>query len=51
LILCKSKKDEQVEMAFSNTARKIGIATYQTILPNKKLLIERLHQIKLPKDN
>ncbi|OGC18586.1 hypothetical protein A3J90_05640 [candidate division WOR-1 bacterium RIFOXYC2_FULL_37_10] len=45
LILCKSKNDETVKLAISQAARKMGIATYQTMLPDTKLIEEKLHNI------
>jgi predicted nuclease of restriction endonuclease-like (RecB) superfamily len=45
LILCKSKNDETVKLAISQAVRKIGVATYQTMLPDTKLLEQRLRQI------
>jgi predicted nuclease of restriction endonuclease-like (RecB) superfamily len=48
LILCKSKNDETVRIAISQAVKKIGVAIYQTKLPARKLLAEKLHQIQLP---
>ena len=50
LILCKSKNNETVRLAISQAVRKIGVASYQTKLPDTKLLTEKLHQIKFPKE-
>jgi predicted nuclease of restriction endonuclease-like (RecB) superfamily len=50
LILCKSKNDETVRIAVSQAVRKLGIATYQTKLPDAKLLAQKLHQIQLPEE-
>jgi len=49
LILCKSKNDETVRIAISQAARKIGVATYQSKLPDTKLLAQKLHQLPIPK--
>lgn len=49
LILCKSKNSEQVRIALTSAAKKIGVATYQTKLPDRKLLLQKLHKLSLPK--
>ena len=51
LILCKSKNDETVKLAISQAARKMGIATYQTMLPETKLIEQKLHNIKFQIDD
>lgn len=48
LILCKSKDSEQVRIALTSAGRKIGVATYETKLPDKRLLLQRLHQLPYP---
>jgi len=49
LILCKSKDSEQVRIALTSAAKKIGVATYQTRLPGRKMLLQRLHKLTFPK--
>jgi len=44
LILCKSKNNEQVRLALSAAASKIGVATYKTALPSEEHLREYLRQ-------
>ncbi len=48
LILCKSKNNETVRIAFSQAVRKIGIAAYQTKILDTKLLTKKLHHLELP---
>lgn len=49
IVLCKSKNSEQVRIALTSAAKKIGVATYQTQLPNRKLLLQKLHKLAMPK--
>ena len=44
LILCKGKNDEVVEYALSRSLSPLAIADYQTKLPDKKLLQQKLHE-------
>ncbi len=48
LILCRSKKDSVVRLTLSKTHKPIKISVYQTKLPDKKLIQQRLERIKLP---
>jgi len=48
LILCRSKKDSVVRLTLGKTEKPIRIAVYQTKLPDKKLIQERLEKIRLP---
>jgi len=45
LILCKSANSVQIRLALTAAARKIGIATYQTVLPEERLILERLRRL------
>jgi predicted nuclease of restriction endonuclease-like (RecB) superfamily len=47
VLLCASKDDEVVEYSLSRTLSPALIAEYQTQLPNKKLLREKLHELYL----
>lgn len=47
VLLCASKNDEVVEYALSRTLSPALIAEYQTQLPDKKLLREKLHELYL----
>ena len=48
LILCRSKKDSVVRLTLSKTHKSVKISVYQTKLPAKKLIQQRLEKIKLP---
>lgn len=48
LILCRSKKESIVRLTLSKTHKPIKISVYQTKLPDKKLIQQRLERIKLP---
>lgn len=48
LILCRSKKESVVRLTLSKTHKPVKISVYQTKLPDKKLLQQRLDKIKLP---
>lgn len=48
LILCRSKKDSVVRLTLSKTNKPVKISVYQTKLPDKKLIQQRLERIKLP---
>jgi len=45
LILCKSANGVQMRLALTAAARKIGVATYQTALPEERLILQRLRQL------
>ena len=45
LILCKSANGVQMRLALTAAARKIGVATYQTALPEERLILQRLKQL------
>jgi len=49
LILCRSKKESIVRLTLSKTHKPIKISVYQTKLPDKRLIQQRLERIKLPK--
>lgn len=48
LILCRSKKESIVRLTLSNAHKPMKISVYQTKLPDKKLIQQRLERIKLP---
>lgn len=48
IILCRSKKDSVVRLTLSKTHKPVKISIYQTKLPDKKLIQQRLERIKLP---
>jgi len=51
LVLCKSADRVQVRLALSAAAEKVGVATYQTALPDEALIRQRLEQLPaLPED-
>ncbi len=45
LVLCKSADRVQVRLALTAAANRIGVATYQTALPDPKLIRQRLKQL------
>jgi predicted nuclease of restriction endonuclease-like (RecB) superfamily len=45
LILCKSANGVQMRLALTAAARKIGVATYQTALPEERLILQRLERL------
>jgi predicted nuclease of restriction endonuclease-like (RecB) superfamily len=50
LVLCRSADAVQVRLALTDAAQKIGVATYQTALPDEKRLQQRLMQLPMPAD-
>jgi hypothetical protein len=50
LILCKSKDQEQVRLALTAAASKIGVATYKTSLPDEEKLKEHLRRLPLQEE-
>jgi len=48
LILCRSRKDSVVRLTLGKTQKPVKISVYQTKLPDKKLIQQRLERIKLP---
>ena len=44
MLLCKSKDKEVVEYALSRSLSPAVVAQYQTQLPDKKLLQQKLHE-------
>jgi len=50
LVLCKTADHAQVRLALTAAARKIGIATYQTVLPDEHLLEQRLARLPMPQE-
>jgi len=49
LVLCKTADRAQVRLALTAAARKIGVATYQTALPDPKLIRARLEHFAWPR--
>lgn len=47
VLLCASKNDEVVEYALNRSLSSAMIAEYQTRLPDKKLLLAKLHEFYL----
>lgn len=47
VLLCATKDDEVVEYALSRTLSPALVAEYQTQLPDKSLLREKLHEFYL----
>ena len=45
ILLCKEKNNEIVEYALSGNLSPAIIAEYQTLLPDKKLLQQKLHEL------
>lgn len=45
LVLCRSSKSVQVRLALTDAAEKIGVATYQTALPDQSLIRQRIEQL------
>jgi predicted nuclease of restriction endonuclease-like (RecB) superfamily len=48
LILCRSKKESVVRLTLSKIHKSVKISVYQTKLPDKNLIQQRLERIKLP---
>ncbi len=48
LILCKSARGVHMRLALTLAARRIGVATYQTALPDKDLILKRLDAVSAP---
>jgi predicted nuclease of restriction endonuclease-like (RecB) superfamily len=46
LILCKSAKGVHVRLALTLAARRVGVATYQTALPDEELIRRRLEGVR-----
>jgi len=51
LILCKSKKSEEVRFALAKTMSPVNVAIYKTKLPSKELILKRLEQFRINKGN
>jgi predicted nuclease of restriction endonuclease-like (RecB) superfamily len=52
LVLCRDADAAQVRLALTDAAKQIGIATYQTALPDERLIRQRIEQLpQLPEDN
>jgi predicted nuclease of restriction endonuclease-like (RecB) superfamily len=52
LVLCRGADAVQVRLALTDAAKRIGIATYQTALPDERLIRQRVEQLpQLPEDN
>ena len=49
LVLCKSKNHEEVRFALAKTLSPVKVAVYKTKLPDKKLILKRLEQLKIKK--
>jgi predicted nuclease of restriction endonuclease-like (RecB) superfamily len=50
-VLCKTADTAQVRLALTAAARKIGVATYQTALPDEKLIRARLEHFAWPRED
>ena len=50
LVLCRTADATQVRLALTAAAERIGIATYQTALPDERLIQRRLEQLPQPSD-
>ena len=50
ILLCRYKDDEVVEYALSSSMSPALVAAYQTQLPDKKLLQQKLHELFLERD-
>lgn len=50
LILCRSKKESIVRLTLSKSEKPVKISVFQTMLPDKKLIQQRLEKIKLPEN-
>ncbi len=48
MILCRSKKDNVVRLTLGNNSKGMKVSAYQTKLPDKKLIEQRLEKMKLP---
>jgi predicted nuclease of restriction endonuclease-like (RecB) superfamily len=44
LVLCKSAGGMQMRLALTLAARRVGVATYQTALPNEQLIMQRVER-------
>lgn len=52
LVLCRSANAVQVRLALTDAAEKIGVATYQTALPDERLIRQRIEQLPdLPEED
>ncbi len=51
LALCKTADHAQVRLALTAAARKIGVATFQTALPDAKLIRARLEHFAWPRED
>ena len=51
LVLCRTADATQVRLALTAAAERIGIATYQTALPDERLIQRRLEQLPQPPEN
>ncbi len=45
LVLCRSADSVQVRLALTDAAEKLGVATYQTALPEERLIRRRIEQL------
>lgn len=50
LILCRDADRAQVRIALTPAAKKVGVATYQTALPDLRLIRQRLEQFVIPQE-
>ena len=48
LILCRDADQAQARLALTPAAQKIGVATYETALPDLRLIQQRLEQFQIP---
>lgn len=51
LVLCRTADATQVRLALTAAAERIGIATYQTALPDERLIKRRLEQLPQQSEN
>ena len=51
LVLCRTADATQVRLALTEAAKRIGIATYQTALPDERLIHHRLEQLPQQSEN
>jgi len=51
LVLCRTADATQVRLALTEAAKRIGIATYQTALPDERLIHRRLEQLSQQSEN
>jgi len=50
IILCRSKRESVVRLTLGRSSKLIKISAYQTKLPDKKLIQQRLEKMKIPEN-